>query len=117
MPKSAIQLRSNVREYMVDKEQTDENIVIVILPEFVLISMYFNSFNSNKSLRKIEDDLVNLQKIVDKFSGKPLILLCDSNSSNLQDDAEDGSHRHLSHLNKKFKSFMYKTTIKHTYTP
>ena len=54
--------------------------MIVIFDHLILVSMYFNIVNDDKSTRQIEDDLNSMQQILNKYNNNKVMILCDSNA-------------------------------------
>ena len=79
-PKAAIAIRTNIEKYLVDHDLTDENKAVVVLGDRLFVSMYFNIYEEDQSLKDIQKDLNELQKVVNKYRHMPMMILCDSNS-------------------------------------
>lgn len=89
-PKTAIAIKKHLN-YLIDDELSDENHLIILLDNIVIVNSYLNLKDKISSAspllsltttidRDIDKDLIQLNKVIDKFKDRFIIITTDSNS-------------------------------------
>ena len=92
-PKAACLIRNNVTNYLFDREISNVNMIVVAFDHIILVSMYSNSKNPDKSDRPMKDDLRSIDKVLEKYSSKKIAIFMDSNCHHVTVGGEANDER------------------------